>query len=167
MQEERLKIIKQQVHDKPHFERYNETLVRDNTNCYSHALGATLPYIQIYRIGNISQRKPIDEKYTSVEEIKDLMFSDFEALNLKIEETDEETLTEKGQYKIALFVKKWANGEIADYHFWRCDNGMWTEKWKTRKLNNIDFQKEIKTMKQCMSPMQLIGIYKVSKNENT
>lgn len=36
--------LQRQAHSHPEFEKYEETNIRDNTNCYSHALGLTLPY---------------------------------------------------------------------------------------------------------------------------
>lgn len=150
--------LTQQVHSNPLFERYKETNVRDNTNCYSHALGATYPKLQLYRIGAISQKKSTDEKYFSIEEIKQLLFSDFETLNLKIEKSSKEEELIDNQYKIALFVKAY-NGQIADYHFWRFENGLWTEKWKGRGMNIIEnFERD----KLTYYPWTFEGIYKVT-----
>ena len=59
----------QEVHSKPSFEKYESTRVRNNTNCYSHALGMTFPNIELYRIGAISNKKPVDQEYFSIEEI--------------------------------------------------------------------------------------------------
>ena len=116
---------------------YNATNYRDNTNCYSHALGATFPELRLYRIGVISGKKPIDQKYFSIEEIKELLFLDCETLGLKIEESSLEEKLLENQYKIKLFVKIWANREIGDYHFWRLDNEIWTEKWKGYNMNQV------------------------------
>ena len=151
--------LTQQVHSNPLFERYEETNVRNNTNCYSHALGAIYPKLQLYRIGAISQKKSIDEKYFSIEEIKQLLFSDFETLNLKIEKSSREEELLDNQYKIALFVKVY-NGQIADYHFWRFENGLWTEKWKGRGMNIIEnFERD----KLTYYPWIFEEIYKVTK----
>ena len=152
--------ILSQVHSKPCFEAYEETNIRDNTNCYSHALGATLPYLECYRVGALCGEKSTDEPYFSTEEIKKLLFFDCDELQLKIEESslDEELLD--NQYKIKLFVKIWANGEIADYHFWRFEDGTWTEKWKARKMSEIqDFEKS----EMNYFPWNLVGIYKISR----
>lgn len=76
----------QEVHSKPSFEKYESTRVRNNTNCYSHALGMTFPNIELYRIGAISNKKPVDQEYFSIEEIKELLFSNCEKLQLKIKD---------------------------------------------------------------------------------
>ncbi len=152
-------ILTQQVHSNPLFERYTETNVKNNTNCYSHALGATYPKLELYRVGAISQKKSIYEKYFSFEEIKKLLFSDFETLKLKIEESSMEKGLLDNQYKIALFVKGY-NGQIADYHFWRFEKGLWTEKWKYRGMNEIqNFDRD----KLNYFPWNFVGIYKVTR----
>lgn len=154
--------IMKQVHAIPSFEKYEETNVRNNTNCYSHALGATFPGLSLYRIGAISKKKPIDEKYASIEEIKHLLFLDCQALQLGIKESSLEEPLTKEEHKIALFVKIWANGEIGDYHFWRLDGTKWTEKWKGRRMQEIqDFQRD----KLDYFPWNFVGIYRISKKE--
>lgn len=148
--------ILKEVHSTPTFERYEETNVRNNTNCYSHALGTT----QMIRVGQISGKKYTNEKYISFEEIIELLIADLESLNLQLEESSVEEKISENQYKIALFVKKWSNGEIADYHFWRCDNEIWTEKWKGRYMNEIeDFERDSKDT----NLRTLIGIYKITR----
>lgn len=148
--------ILKEVHSKPSFKRYEETNVRNNTNCYSHALGTT----QMIRVGQISRKKDTNEKYISFEEIIELLIADLESLNLQLEESSVEEKISENQYKIALFVKKWSNGEIADYHFWRCDNEIWTEKWKGRCMNEIeDFERDSKDT----ILRTLIGIYKITR----
>ena len=148
--------ILKEVHSTPTFERYEETNVRNNTNCYSHALGTT----QMIRVGQISRKKDTNEKYISFEEIIELLIADLESLNLQLEESSVEEKISENQYKIALFVKKWSNGEIADYHFWRCDNEIWTEKWKGRYMNEIeDFERDSKDT----NLRTLIGVYKITR----
>lgn len=158
---DRIAALLAQVHSKPSFEKYKETNVRNNTTCYSHALGATLPCPEFYcRIGAISGKKPIDEKYFSEEEIKELLFSDCEALNLKIEESSLEENLSKDQYKIALFIKSWANGQIGGCHFWRFEDGIWTEKWPGRDMNEIqDFERD----KLDYFPWNFVGIFKITR----
>lgn len=148
--------ILKEVHSTPTFKRYEETNVRNNTNCYSHALGTT----QMIRVGQISKKKDTNEKYISFEEIIELLIADLESLNLQLEESSVEEKISENQYKIALFVKKWSNGEIADYHFWRCDNEIWTEKWKGRYMNEIeDFERDSKDT----NLRTLIGVYKITR----
>ena len=85
--DEKIKNIKKSVHLPLNVTYYNSTIVMENTNCYSHAIGSTLPYLELYRIGAICGKKPIDEKYSSIIEIEDLLFSDCKMLNLQIEKS--------------------------------------------------------------------------------
>lgn len=156
----KITALLEQVHSKPSFERYQDTNVRNSTNCYSHALGTTLPYLELYRVGAVSKRKPINQEYFSVEEIKELLFLDCEALQLNIEESSLEEQLSDNEYKIMLFVKIWGNGKIGDYHFWRFEDGIWTEKWKTRGMNIIqNFERD----KLDYFPWNFVGIYKISR----
>jgi len=156
-----IELLKGEVHYEPYFLRYCSTNHRNNTNCYSHALGAVFPRLELYRIGAISGKKPIDEKYSSIEEIEELLFSDCETLGLKIEESFLEEKLLANQYKIKLFVKIWENGQIADYHFWRQDNGgIWTEKWKGYCMNQVeDPEKD----RMNSDPWHYVGIYKITR----
>ena len=77
-------ILKKQAHSEPSFDRYEETIIRNNTNCYSHALGLTYPDLTLYRIGAISKKKPIEENYSSVEEIVKLLFLYCKELQLSL-----------------------------------------------------------------------------------
>lgn len=158
--QDRLTILTKQAHSKPNFEKYEGTMGMQETNCYSHALGLTFPNLQWYRIGAISGKKAIDEKYRSINEIKNLLFSDCETLQLKIEESSLEDEVLENQYKIALFVKIWGNKRIGDYHFWRCDSGVWTEKWVNLGMRVIqDFKRD----KMRFFPWEFVGIYKISR----
>lgn len=55
--------IKASVHKELDTSRYNDTIVRDNTNCYSHAIGSTVCYKRLYRVGAISGKKKIDQEF--------------------------------------------------------------------------------------------------------
>lgn len=157
---DRIAEIKKQVHSDLLIEKYEETNVRNSTNAYSHALGATLPYLELYRIGAISRKKAINQEYFSVQEIKDLLFLDCETLQLEIKESSLEEEIKDNEHKIALFVKIWPNEKIADYHFWRFDKGIWTEKWRTRRMSQIqDFERD----KLDYSYWSFVEIYKISK----
>lgn len=72
--EKRLEEILENVHQEPSFVKYKETNVRKSTNCYSHALGTTLPYLELYRVGRICGKKEVDEEYFSIDEIKGSCF---------------------------------------------------------------------------------------------
>lgn len=160
MKKEIKEKIKKQAHSEPSFNRYEETTTRNNTNCYSHALGLTYPNLELYRIGAICQRKPIEEAYYSIEEIVELLFLDCKELQIEIKESSfDECIFSDKQYKIALFVKVYADNQIHDYHFWRFDNEGWTEKWKGRMMRKVDFQKNYLNS----FPWKPVGIYKISK----
>ena len=151
--------IKLQAHLIPDFTKYNETNVRDNTNCYSHALGLTKPYLTLYRVGAISNNKQITEEYKSIDEIVNLLFLDCKELNLKITKSSLDEKIEENEYKIALFVSIYRNGHIG-YHFWRFDGDNWTEKFRTKPMTQIqDFQKE----KLDYYPWRFVSIYKIER----
>lgn len=157
----KIKEIISEVHSASKFDRYEEINVRNNTNCYSHALGATSPYIELYRIGALSQKKPIEEEYESAKEIEELLFEDCKAINLKIKKSSLEELPSEGEYKIILFVKIFANGLISDYHFWRTDDNItWHEKWRGRYMHQIEnFKRDFLDY----FPWNFMGVYKVSR----
>ena len=133
--------IKKEVHLPLATQRYEETLVRNETNCYSHAIGATTPVLQIYRIGAISGKKDICERYKSLSEIVDLLKKDLDVLglNYQVISDDENEIQnlKQNQYIIRLYVKIYANGMFADYHFIRYESGEWSEKWKGMKPAEI------------------------------
>lgn len=141
MTPEVLARIKEEVHLPLKWERYKETHIRNETNCYSHAIGATSPKLEYYRIGAISEKKEIDERFKSISEIIFLLMEDLTKLDLKYEaisESDGEPKMEDNQHIIRLYVKIYANGIIGDYHFIRFDEGFWTEKWKGRKVSKAE-----------------------------
>ena len=132
-------IILNQVHTPLEMFKYESTNVRNNTNCYSHAIGATYPELEIYRIGAISNLKSIDQKYTSKEEILNLLFEDLKTLKLKYEEIDldNDVDLEENQYIIKLYIQFSSDGKIFDYHFIRFEDGKWTEKRKLQRVSEL------------------------------
>ena len=161
MEEKYKEILIKEVHEKPKFEKYKTTYYKNETNCYSHAIGATYPFSELYRIGAICGKKPLGERYFSEEEIKELLFLDFKTLNLKIEESSkEEELESPNQYKILLCLKLYRE-QIFDFHFWRSDdNKTWTEKWRFREMRTIrDFKMEF----QYYGAWTPVGYYKVTR----
>lgn len=139
--QEIIEKIKVEVHLPLATQRYEETMVQNETNCYSHAIGAITPRLKVYRIGAISGRKDIGEKFKSTEEIINLLKEDLDVLGLKYEvinDDDWKTQTlREGQYIIRLYAKIYANGMLADYHFIRYEAGKWSEKWRGRKPTEI------------------------------
>lgn len=134
-----IRNIKVLVHQKPDISRYNSTVVRDSTNCYSYAIGSTYPCLELYRIGAICGKKEIDKNFSSKEEIVELLYEDLKVLKLKIEKSSKDEKINSNQYKIALFVQIYADNKIHDYHFLRFDENGWSEKYKgefPRKLED-------------------------------
>lgn len=135
---ERLDIIKKQVQSPINIDAYNnDTSIRDNTNCMAYAIGATFPYLQMYRLGAISDSKSLDEPYHSTQELVDLLYKDLDVLGLKYEKIfDDEAIKkiDSNQYIIKLYALVFADGRIGDFHFIRYDNGKWTEKRKRQQI---------------------------------
>ena len=147
MQLREFEDVKKQVHQKFDCNIYSDTNVRDNTNCYSHAIGAEYPCIRIYRIGVLSGKKSdIKEPYTSFEEIINLLFEDLDSLGLEYEVLDKYNRKydlKKNQYIIRLYLSKYRDGKIG-YHFIRYEDGTWTEKWRGQSMSKIDIKYGIK-----------------------
>lgn len=153
--------IKESVHQELDTSRYNDTIVRDNTNCYSHAIGSTVCYKKLHRVGAISGKKKIDQEFFSEEEIIQLLYQDLKVLDLKIERSSEDEEIDSNQYKIALFIKRYADNKIHDYHFLRFDDTKgWSEKFRgqlpiTLGNNLMEFY--------TLWPWKLIGVFKITK----
>ena len=110
----RIDEVKRIVHQEFDTMLYKNTTIRNNTNCYSYAIGSTYPCLQLYRIGAICGKKPINQQYFSIDEIRELLFEDFKVIELNIEESSQEEQINDNQYKIALFVKIYADKKIHD-----------------------------------------------------
>ena len=163
--EKALEKIIESVHRPMAWDQYNSTNVRNNTNCFSHAIGSTATSDRrVYRLGVISGngyksgKKDIEQEYFSAKEVKELFLSDLRVLELDAEEIllrDKDEILEHisnmnlqdNQYIVALFVKtyrEWGKMRIRDFHFLRYDEEKgWSEKRFTQNvifLNNIKFQ---------------------------
>lgn len=156
--EEKVARIKEQVHGELNFSDYDSTVCRNTTNCFSHAIGATASLYGIYRVGAISGKKSIEKEYESVEEVIELLALDMEALGLGFELYQNEDLLEN-QYLIMLVIKSYRD-RVNDYHFLRCDKGVWTEKWRGQKPMVID---DISHTPYTWFPWERIGVYKITK----
>lgn len=154
--EEKIRRIRVAVHSELDFSDYDSTSCQVTCNCYSHAMGSTLPFNQTYRIGAICGKKPIDADYTSTEELLYLLYEDFRVLDLGIIEYKGEELYDN-QYLIEFYIKSYLKGYIFDYHFTRCDNNVWTEKWRNRKAM------EISKNYYNFFPWNIVGTYKITK----
>lgn len=163
--DEKISKIRNAVHEEFHFEDYNSTNVRDNTCCYSHAIGSTLPFKEFYRIGAISGRKGIKEEYRSEQEIEDLLCSDLEFLNLDIEKVNQEEIIfnelNENQYYIKLYLKIYRGNIISDYHFIRGDKGgIWSEKWWGQ---NVTILNNLNLSRYKGFPWKYVATFKISK----
>lgn len=157
--EEKIARIATQVHEELDYCAYDSTMCQTITNCYSHALGATLMFDMIYRIGAISGKKPVNESFRSTEEVISLLKEDCKTLGLGIEDYKGEPL-EENEYLIKLYVKVYRGDKIYDYHFLRCDKGVWTEKWrysKPRVMENLD------RSQYNSFPWVSVGLFKITK----
>ena len=78
------KII-QSVHQELDWDVYNHTNVKDNTNCFAHAIGSTVTSAnKYYRVGILSGKKPDDQAYISTTEVRDLFLADTQVLGLEV-----------------------------------------------------------------------------------
>lgn len=154
--EEKIRRIRIAAHSELDLSDYDSTLCRNICNCYSHVIGCTLMLEYIYRIGAICGKKDIRDEYTSIKELVFLLYEDFKVLNLGIEEYRGEVLLEN-QYLIKLYVKSYRDNKIFDYHFIRCDKGIWTEKWRNRKAM------EISKNYYNFFPWKKVDTYKITK----
>lgn len=134
-----IETIKEAVHQPIDFKDFESTCTRENTNCFALAIGSTVTSDKtLYRPGRISGKKPLNQDFFSIEEVKDLFLADLEALDLKYESlalygknqilayTSGLRLKEN-EHIVVMFVQKMANNTIMDYHFLRYDNRGWSE----------------------------------------
>ena len=152
--------IRETTHQKLDKTRYVTTLVRNTTNCYSYAMGSTVSCLNLYRVGAISGIKPLEEPYFSTGEIIKLLYEDFREIDLTIERSSEEEVISENQYKIALFVKVYADNQIHDFHFARFEEGRWSEKFRWQLPRDIGTSLE---NKYNFWPWRLVGIFKVTR----
>lgn len=152
--------IRETTHQKLDKTRYVTTLVRNTTNCYSYAMGSTVSCLNLYRVGAISGIKPLEEPYSSAGEIIKLLYEDFREIDLTIERSSEEEVISENQYKIALFVKVYADNKIHDFHFTRFEDGRWSEKfrWQLPRDIGTSLKNEYNYW-----PWRLVGIFKVTR----
>ena len=133
---ESIERVRAQVQNPLEYKEYENTNVKNNTNCFAYAIGATFPEIKLYRLGLVSGEKTIDQEYYSTQELVELMQKDLKVFGLKYEIISEEDIDFDIQnvYYIKLYAVVWANGKIGDFHFIRGENGKWTEKRRHRSV---------------------------------
>lgn len=151
---ENLEKIKKAVHQPLNWDDYSSTFVRENTNCFSHAIGSTCVVDNsAYRLGMLSGKKEVKEPYLSKEEVKSLFLDDMSVLELGVEEITFQNLTlflrdmqnielEDNEHIVALFVKVYGKEKnVKDFHFWRYDKEKgWSDKrwgWKIHFVENV------------------------------
>jgi len=154
---EKVERIKKCVHFPLDMAAFDSTMVQRYISCYPYAIGSVVLVDEIYRIGAISGRKPIDEKYSSIGEVVSLLYEDCETLDLRIARYSGEALSER-EYLIRLIIKSYRE-EISDYHFLRCDSGIWTEKWRMQKPRVV----EEKYYCYDSWPWREVGLYKITR----
>lgn len=133
--------IKDAVHKPINFDDFKSSCTRENTNGFALAIGSTITADRtLYRPGRISGKKMLNQDFFSVEEVKDLFFSDLEFLKLKYEPLDlfgkKEILAYvsklemcENEYILVMFVQEFADHSIGDYKFLRYDTNIgWSEK---------------------------------------
>ena len=137
---EAIEKIRKAVHQPLNFDDFKSSCTRRNTNCYALAIGSTVATDKtLYRLGRISGRKPLDERFFSIEEVKDLFLADLEALDLKYESLDllgknqileytSRLKLKKNEHIVIMFVRIMSGEIIADFHFLRFDYRGWSEK---------------------------------------
>lgn len=168
---EALEQIKEAVHNPLNYKDYNNSYVQDNTNCFAHAIGSTVTADRtLYRLGMISEKKPIDQQYFSEEEVKNLFLSDTKVLGLEITELE---FRNKGQFLtlldnlqlnenehiVVLFVKKYFDQKIHDFHFLRYDyQSGWTEHYRSQPLSYLDTRYSWPSF--CM---EVVGAFKIAR----
>lgn len=169
--------IKRDVHQPLKWSEYDSTNVRDNTNCFSHAVGSVVPLINYYRLGMLSEKKGIKEEYLSIEETKDLFLSDMSILDLKVEEIPYANASkfsllksisnielQSNQHIVVLFVKIYENKgkeSIRDFHFIRYDKEKgWSEKWRRR---NVYFFQDITIGWPSGWNDRMVGVFKITR----
>lgn len=143
--QEAIEIVKSELLKGTSIKDYESFSTRIYTNCYAYAIGATLGYSEVYRLGVFSGKKTdIEEPYSSEKEMKYLLESDLDALDLNyqiIGGKDEEQIKNEiakidlhsNQHIIVLLSNHYANGLLKDFHFLRYDKNLgWTDKrWGT------------------------------------
>lgn len=150
---EAIEQIKEAVHNPLDYKDYNNSYVQDNTNCFAHAIGSTVTADRtLYRLGMISEKKPIDQEYFSEEEVKDLFISDTKILELELTELEfrnkhqfldlvENIELKENEHIVVIFVKKYFDQKIHDFHFLRYDSQCgWTEHYRNRHLSYLDIR---------------------------
>ena len=156
--EQKLSLLNSAVHSEMDYSQYNSSSVLDNTNCFSHAIGSTLSFIELYRIGAICGEKPVCEQYFSTEELIYLFQKDYSTLDLKVEKSFLGYYLKASQYQIALYIIIYADKQIHDFHFLRNDSHGWSE--KRRYSRPIIF---LKFPEYNYFPWNFLGIFKVTK----
>lgn len=170
---ERIEKIKKAVHQPLNWDDYNSTSVIEDTNCFSHAIGSTVTSIRnAYRLGMLSEKKKENEKYISIQEVKQLFLADLSVVELNVEEISFKNLSlfleqmsnielSDNQHIVALFVKVYGNDNIIDFHFLRYDNEIgWSEKRWNFAVHLID---NIESTWPSNWNDRLVGIFKITR----
>lgn len=170
--------IRECVHRPLDWNAYTRSLVQEDCNSFSHAIGSTITDVRdYYHLGVLSGNKDPKSKYDSEKEMDWLFLEDLKVLDLAVSklfmpygkigiiDTVPKILSSENenQYVVVMFSRKWpAVKKIADFHFLRYDYGIgWSEKWYGCKLQKIS-NKNIFMMWPA-SDHTLVGVYLISR----
>lgn len=175
MLEEQLKalpLIRYTVHQNLDLSNYKSWQVHQYINCFAHAIGSTITACpSLYRLGMLSEKKPNKQEYFSENEVKNLFVSDLGVLELKVQElefvnkviflsTIQDIKLEDNEHIVVLFVKKYADKKIYDFHFIRFDKDYgWSEKYFRR---DVYFFKDISQEWPCFW-FETVGAFKITR----
>lgn len=133
--------IKDAVHKPINFDDFKSSCTCENTNSYALAIGSTVTANRtLYRPGRLSGKKPLAQDFSSIEEVKNLFFSDLKFLDLKYESLDlvgkkeileysSKVKLKEREYLLVMFVQELADKSIGDYKFLRFDANIgWSDK---------------------------------------
>ncbi len=140
-----------QVHEPLNYDEYDSTMVRNNTNCFSHAIGTICTMDPtLFRPGRISGLKSINHEFVSIDELRNCFLSDLKVLDLSVKplqfDNKVQFLTSftglkvlERQHVVVQLAKIYSDERIHDFHFLRYDpNREWTEKVPYMPLFYVD-----------------------------
>ncbi len=164
------------VHSPISWGDYLSTNVMNATNGLSHAIGSTvIENPSIYRLGMISGKKPFNEEYTSIEEVKELFLADLSTLQLGVTDITGncklkhyvinnvlDLKLDSKEHIVLLFVKVYCSDgkTIEDFHFIRYDAD---RGWSEKRKGTLRFINDILLEWPSPRDYQLVGSFKIRR----
>lgn len=149
--ESMIERVRQQVHDKLDYSKYDCTVIQEETNCYAHAIGATTTLNnKMYIVGRFAHGINFEPNYEDDDDLRCRLEEDLNALGLdfqrisvkgkfEVKEFVENYPLKDNQHIIVLFSKQYRNMMISDFHFLRYDKERkWTEKRPHQRVTTIE-----------------------------